>query len=361
MLARKLNLGFLAIAISLIACSSEEPTKQLAENRIPVKVAATKLVALGDQISYSGTVLPIERVRLSTKIMGWLEKQPFAEGEQFSTGDLLIKLRSKDLEAKLAQTKAAVDEATIHFQNAQTNLNRIEALFNEKAASQKELEDIRAAFSSAKARKISAEKTQAQVEELLRYSSILAPFKGAVARKMLEVGDMANPGQPVLEIENTARVKIVAKVPEKDVQNLKTGTPVSVSIEALVSASNGKSPKSQIKRIVPAADPKTRQFEIHVELDNASGDIKSGMFARITLSKSGREGLLVPQNSIVRRGQLEGVFVIDKNKFARLRWIRTGAKWQESIEVLAGLTAADKVIVQPASTLLDGQAVEVVQ
>lgn len=351
----------LFIAIMLFACGDNEETHQAETQKTQVKTAVAKVEALGAQSVYSGTVEALERIQLSTKIMGWLEELPFAEGESFQKGDLLVKLSSKDVAAKVAQAEAGLAEANTHFNNTERNLKRVEALFAEKAAPQKELEDMRAAFASAKARKLAAERMKAEVDELARYASIRAPFAGRVARKMVEIGNMVNPGHPVLEIENADRVKVVAKVSEREVQNLHVGMPVTVSVEAAASASNGSSPKAKITRIVPAADPVSRQFEIQVELKNPDGSIKTGMFARVAVSQSGRVGLVIPESAVFRRGQLQGIFVLNRSNNAQLRWVRVGAKSKAGREILAGLNPGEIVVVNPSPQLLDGQSVEVVQ
>lgn len=351
--------GVLGVAFSFVACGSDDLPEKDVENAVPVKVVIAEIQPLMAQSVYSGTVEPIERVRLSTKIMGWVDRIYYEEGDPFEKDAILVKLRNRDLEAKRAQAGAAIAEAAVHFRNAATNLKRIEALFANKAATQKELDDMRAAFASAEARKSSAEKMKVEVDEILRYASLTAPFSGRVGRKMIQVGEMANPGQPILEIENSDRIKIVAKVPENEIETLREGMPVQILIAAVHAETNGNSMEGVINRIVPAADPMSRQFEIHVVADNPGRRIKSGMFARVVTGKTQGAALLVPTTAVFRRGQLEGIFVVDEESRARLRWIRTGSEYNGLVDVLSGVTAGEQVVVEGASKLLDGQLVKV--
>ncbi|MFQ5708839.1 MAG: efflux RND transporter periplasmic adaptor subunit [bacterium] len=362
MLEKKIKSGFLLLVLPtlfLLSCGDEELPERDLGTAVAVKTAQVEIQPVAETVTYAGTVQPLERVRLSTKIMGWVDQLYVQEGDAVHKGQLLVKLRSGDLEAKRAQAEAAIAEAEAYFVNVQTNLHRVQALYEKKAATKKELDDVRTAFASAKAKKAAAEQMKKQVEELLRYTALTAPFDGVVARKMVEAGDMANPGQPILEVENMSRVKIVVKVPESDIHDLHTGMPVSTIIAASHSGTNGRNYQGTIQQIVPAADPMSRQFEVKVLMDNPGRKIKSGMFARIRIGKTGQNSLLVPKEAVFRRGQLEGLFVVDSDNKAHLRWIRTGRATDDRIEILSGLSPGERVVVKGASTLTDGQNVEV--
>ena len=114
-----------------------------------------------------------------------------------------------------------------------------------------------------------------------------------------------------------------------------------------------------IDQIIPSADPGSHQFEIKVFIQNPDGAIKSGLFARIVISRMLEERLAVPREAVFRRGQLEGVYVVEEDGRAYLRWISTGRAFAERIEVLAGLDPGEVVVISSDSRLKDGQRVEV--
>lgn len=348
-----------AASVFFAACGNGDESAREKTAPVAVKAVRVEISPLRDQSAYSGTVEPIERVRLSTRVPGWVERIPFDEGDAFARGELLVKLRSKDLEAKRSQAEAAIAEANVHFNKAETNLRRIEALFKQNAATQKELDDMQAAFASARSRKIAAEKMKVEVDEMLKYTNMTAPFSGVVARKLLQAGDLANPGQPLLEIENADKVKIIAKVPESEIGTFTSGMKVAVRIQALKIGAEGELSQGVVDKILPAADPVSRQFDIHVVLDNSGGKIRSGMFARILTGGGEDSGLLVPESAVFRRGQLQGVFVVDSAGVARLRWVRAGGRQNGRVNVLSGLNPGEQVVTEGADRLLDGQPVEV--
>ena len=350
----------------LFGCGGDDAQQSGAVQPVVVKTMTAEVQALEHRLTYAGSVEPIERARLATRIMGWVDAIPFAEGTRVQKGAVLVKLRSKDIEAKRAQVEASITEATAHFDNVQKNLQRVESLFAKKAATQKELDDTRTGFASAQSRKLAAEEMKSEVEEMLSYSELRAPFNGVVARKMLDVGDLANPGMPILEVENMDKIKIVAKVPESEIDALTVGISVAVKVSAVRIRSggqaadvgtNGKTITGKIDRIVPAGDPMSRQFEIQVVVDNSGHQIKSGMFARVAVGNTESATLMVPTNAVFRRGQLQGIFVVDSENRARLRWVRTGVTQEGLVEILAGLNPGENVVLDGATSLVDGQAV----
>ncbi len=345
------------VGITALGCSGNDAPQSEAVAPVAVTTVTATVQQLENQLTFAGTVEPIERARLATRIMGWVDAIPFAEGSRVQKGAMLVKLRSKDIEAKRAQVEASIIEATAHFDNMQKNLQRVESLFAKKAATQKELDDIRTAFASAQSRKQAAEEMKAEVEEMLSYTELRAPFNGVIARKMLEVGDLANPGMPILEVENMDKIKIVAKVPESEIDALAVGMSVAVNVKAAEVGTDGKAVTGKIERMVPAADPMSRQFEIHVIVDNREHQIKSGMFARVAIGGAESQTLLVPEAAVFRRGQLQGLFVVDSENRARLRWVRTGVRENGSVEILSGLNAGEQVVTEGIETLLDGQKV----
>lgn len=356
---RFVSLTLIPTAIIWFACGGDPQLANEVENSIAVQVVQAKLKTLPEAQSYSGTVESAENARLATKIIGWIEKIMVAEGEPVKRGQLLVKLRSKDLEARLAQAEAALAEARAHYDNARINLKRIESLYHKQAATRKELDDMRTAFASAKARIEAARQMKAEVQELLQYSRLVAPFDGVVTRKWLEEGDLVNPGQPVLEVESADRFKIVIHVPETDILKFTTGMPVRVQIDAAGIGTNGKFYQARVTRILPSANPLSRQFEVHVQMANTDLPVKSGMFARVVVTLENQTTLLVPEQAIFKRGQLEGLFVVDENQRARLRWVQTGKHRQGDIEILSGLNPGEMVVIASEGKLLDGQKVEV--
>ncbi|HQU73784.1 MAG TPA: efflux RND transporter periplasmic adaptor subunit [Calditrichia bacterium] len=352
-------LKYLSLALLLLvsACGSdEEASRSYTGKTVAVSAITAKSNDQGGGNTYSGSIVAVQSAVLSTRMSGWVEAIPVKEGDRVSKGQVLLRLRNNDLEARLAQTEAGIREAEAHFKNMETNLKRLEALYAQKAATQKEMDDMRTAFVSAESRLTQARQMKREVQENLRYSILKAPFDGQITAKRTNVGDLVNPGQPALAIENAGQVEAVIQIPESDISKLAKGDAVTVTVTSLPGDNRFS---GVISQLVTAADPMSRQFSARILLNNKDGRIKSGMFARVAASSSGNSTIMVPDQALVRRGQLTGLFVINEDQTARLRWVRIGRDNGDMLEVLSGLQDGDRVVSPVPGALYDGMRVEV--
>lgn len=228
----------------------------------------------------------------------------------------------------------------------------MQALYDQKATPKKNLDDARTGHARAQAAVQTAEASLKEIEVTLAYSAVRAPFDGVVTRKMTEAGDMATPGAPLLVVEDPSRMKVVARVSEGAIDALRIGGAAAVEIDA---AGSRRLPCT-VARVVPAADPASRTFDVEVVLDNADGRLRSGAFARLLIESGERRAVLVPKAGLVRQGQLEGVYVADGD-VARLRWVRTGQDYGDRAEVLSGLSGGERIVVSDVDRLRDGDKI----
>jgi RND family efflux transporter MFP subunit len=346
----------LFMVLLLAGCGNNEVARVNSTTTISLKAANVQKINLGSAQSYPATVEPITKVQISTRISGWVATIPVKEGDKVEKGQLLIKLRDNDINAKLLQAEAAISAATTHFNNTQTNLKRIERLFDQNAATQKELDDMKAAFSAAEAQLITAKQQKAEILEMQRYFEIRSPISGVITRKFINSGELATPGVSLLVVEDLHQVKVVSKVPETLFKTLTPGDDVWVKVgEPIAGSVSGK-----INRIIPGADPRSRQFDIEILLDNPGFRIQSGVYATVNFTGSGELGLYIPEVALFNRGQLEGVYLIDDG-IAKLRWVKTGRKIGNMVEILSGLNENEQIVLEPTTGIRDGIPVEVTQ
>ncbi|WP_169304791.1 efflux RND transporter periplasmic adaptor subunit [Chloroherpeton thalassium] len=353
---------FLMVAAGwMTGCGGGETPKVAEDNSAPVPVKTSQVVAetTEEPIIYSATVEAGDRAEIGTKVMGRITGVYVKEGDYVNAGQLLVKISSNDIDAKLGQIEAQIAAATANFENAEKNYNRFEALYAKKAATEKEMDDVRLAYESAKAQKKAAEEMKNEVEELLHYVRITAPFGGVVADKFVDEGDLATPGMPVVVVERASKLKVTASVPESEIGFLSVGMPVKVIMPANSVSKEDLAYDAKISQVVPSADAMSHQFKVKVDMPNVDGSIKPGMFARIAISKTKQKTLLVPKSAVFSRGQLEGIFIVSDNR-ANLRWIRTGREFGEYVEVLSGLDSGEMIVLEKDAPLRDVQKVKVV-
>ena len=324
-----------------------------ATGRVSAVVVAAQLTDIAEIAEASGSTEPWLRVSPGTKIMGRIAHSPARVGARVAAGELLARLESADLEAAVAQARAAAAMAEATLENATANHRRMQTLHAQDSVTDKNLEDATAAWRVAEAGVGVAHANLVAAEVTLGYAEVRSPVSGWLTARMVEAGDMASPGMPLFVIEDLSRIEVVFNVPESVAIGLRPGQAVEVTIGV-----PGASRTATIDRLTVAADRASRTFEVKVVLDNPDGTIKSGMFARAAFTVGSRTALIVPESAIVRRGELDGVFVVGADGRAALRWVKLGRRSGESVEVLSGLAAGERYLVAPPPGTYDGGAVE---
>ncbi len=304
-------------------------------------------------VTATGELEAENAVEVSTRLMGHVLEVLVRVGERVQTGQVLARIDDTDVQARKRQAEAAIAEARAVLENAETNLARFERLYQEKSVSRSQLDDVRTGRDRAAAGLDRAEAALDEVEVQLDYLRIEAPAPGQVTRRLVDPGDMASPGQPLLMLEQTGTMKVRAGLSEKDVDLVAVGKQVTVKISSLEQATY----TVPIARIVPVASSMSRTFDLEAYLPNESGRLKSGMFARVEVPVSSREAVMVPREALHARGQLTGVWIVDEEGTTHLRWIRTGQTIGDQVEVISGLQGGEQLVLRADRPLVEGDKV----
>ncbi len=352
------TIGLAALALSAIACGGGSDRTGAALPEAPEVAAAVETVEIATLPDWTEATASVEawrRVTPGTKILGRVERVPVREGDRVGAGAVLAKLESRDLEAAVAQARAAVAMAVAQFKVAESMRRRMTDLHARGSATTKNLEDAEAGFLVATAGVAQARANVAAAEVMLGYAEVRSPVAGWVVERRVEAGDMASPGMPLFVVDDLSKVKVVVEVPESDVLGLAAGKDAVVAVPVLDREIPGR-----IERMVPGGDPTSRTYEVQIVLANPDGALRSGMFARVRFERGTRDTIAVPSSAIVRRGQLDGVFVLDADGRARIRWIRGRAIPGDPsrFEITSGLGAGERFLPAPPAALADGGRVK---
>jgi len=305
-------------------------------------------------VRVTGAIEPAVRVSPGTKIMGRIESVTVREGDLVSRGQILARIEKRDLDAAVTTAVAAVAMAEANMANAHSQYGRMVDLHRKGSVTDKNLEDATAGFRVAEAAVEQARANLSAAEVTRTYAEIRSPINGFVVRKMAEAGDIASPGRSLFTLEDLAMVKVVLRVPESELVGLSVGSPIRVEVEVLQ-----RTWEAKITRIIPAADPAGRTYDVQVDLPNPEGSLWSGMFARGSFERGVRSVLLVPESAVVRRGQLDGLFIVGGDAVARLRWIRPGQVADGKVEIISGLSAGERFLLSPPAGFVDATPVQV--
>ncbi len=308
-------------------------------------------------ISISGKIEALQTAQISTRLMGTITRIYVKAGDRVRRGQVLATISSQDIVAKRAQTSAAIAEAEANVKNAQKDFDRFTNLYNKQSASAKELDNVTLQYNAAKARLEAASQMRNEVNALISYSSLTAPFDGVVTQRMADEGNMANPGMPLLVVEQNTALQVSTTVSENQVGLLKKGGTARVDIKSI-----GKTIQCQVSEISPSSQLTGGQYEIKLSIpEKEKKDLYAGMYVNVFIPVSqpaaqpqSTGAILVPSSSLLQNDQLTGLYTISSNNTAILRWVRTGKTFGDQTEILSGLAAGEKYIVNAEGKLYNG-------
>lgn len=358
---------FLALISAILICGackdkikpgSVEPRRKEVSGVATVIVAPTVVDSFAET---SGTVKANNVSVISSRLMGTVIKVTAREGDKVNAGDTLIIIDDSDMTQKVAAAAAGFKEAQKALEAAQKNSElaeitrrRYAGLLEEKVISQQEFDEIetnrKVALIEYERAQQAVERARAMEEEARVYhgfTRIKAPYRGCVTAKKIDEGTMAVPGVPLMVVEDTSRFKIDVPVDERFHKNLSVGMAVSVIV-----VSTNDERQGTVARIAPAVDPSTHSFNTEIALKGAC--LKTGLFAKVLIPVGKKEAILVPKKSVIEKGQLTGVYTVDKKRVISYTLVKTGKLYGDQAEVLSGLGKGDRIIVDGVERAVDG-------
>lgn len=346
----------LALAFFLVsACSGKSGTPPSELKRKPVSGVTVAAVEKSDVMEYaetSATVRAKTHSVISGRIMGSVTGVSVREGDAVKAGQILITIDDRDIGYRVSAAEKAAESASLNRALQEITLARYRNLFEQKAISRHEYDQIETQKKVADSEHERALASLAEAKTMLGFTRITAPFSGTVVEKKTEPGSMSIPGMPLLALEDGSSYTANADVGESSGGQIKKGDIVPVFIEALNARLSGK-----ITSVVPAADPATKTFPVKAEI-SAPG-LKSGLSAKILIPSGRKTILAVPEKAVVTRGQLTGLYVVDDKGVVAYRLVRTGKKYPSGIEIVSGVKPGERIIFSGVENAVDGGIVSV--
>ncbi len=320
---------------------------------------SAKIETVTEYYDAVGTVQPRTQARIEAQVSGQVTDVRVNAGDTVTAGELLITLDDRQMQARLAQAaqslksasaqkeqaRQAVNAAEAAFAEAESAYQRIKNFFESDAATEQDLEQVRSKYLQAKAALKRARDgfsgTAAGVrmaEEMVKeakiglgYTKIKAPAGGEVLKRLVDPGDLAMPGKPLLVLKTAGGLRLEAYVRESLVQRVKTGARLNVELVTLQ-----KTVESEVEELIPYADPQTRTFLVKTRLPDLPG-LYPGMYGKLRIPYKQVELVLIPKDAVDEVGQLELVMVKTDAGWKR-RYIKTGNIYGDKVEVLSGLS-----------------------
>jgi multidrug efflux pump subunit AcrA (membrane-fusion protein) len=384
----------------IISCAKKQQTSTPATIVQGVKVNVAKTTSVDDFYEAVGTVRARNSSVIAARIMGNIIKLHVREGDRVHAGQSLVEIENREAGTQIAKAQAGVRESTEALDEVRRNIraaesakagaqanqklarstfNRYQTLFQRQSVSPQEFDEVRTKLEIATAESERADRmlqaARSKQDQMLAridranadvsgariyagYSRLVSPINGVVVSKQADVGTMAMPGTPLLTIENDSSYELELAVEESQLSKIHLHDQARVEIEAV----GAKELTCSVVEIVPAADPNSRSYTVKVALPNIAGaQLRSGLYGKARFISGQRQALAIPQKAVTQRGQLTSVFVVDQSGVARMRLIKTGKSFGDSIEVLSGLMDGEQIVVDAPSWLQDGVRVRETQ
>lgn len=356
------------ISLSALGCNSVAPERSAPVETVRARIVESRQEQAAVTVKASGSLHAREAATLSAQVVGRVQRVLVREGDSVGAGQTLIVLDDATLKSAAEQAEAAVKAAENQQAAAQTNadlaastLARYRQLQSQKSVSPQEMDEITRKAEAANAQvealraQVGAMKAQqAGSRAMLSYTRIVAPFAGAVTARMVDPGALASPGVPLLQIDSAGPLQMQTTIAESTLPFVRRGMKIGVSIDSAPTVD----PAGVVSEIVPAADASSHTFLIKIDLP-LSKELRAGMYASAEIPTGTKQAVLAARSAIVLRGSLACAYVLDANNIAQLRYVTLGASHGDSVEVLSGIAASERLVDNPADRDLAGKRIEV--
>jgi len=307
-----------------------------------------------------GTVISKERLKVASRITGFIEKITVDEGDIVKPGDTLVEIDNAQIEAAIKGAEAAVLAAKADLLDAKGDVKRIKKLVKSKTLAEDDLRNAEVRQAQAKATLATAEAELVAKREERRYSHITSPVHAQVRDRLRDPGDLAAAGEPILQLDVLGDMELEVYIPSTSISNISIGQSVNVKVkscdELLI---------ARVTSIVRAADEVTRRYKVRLLLP-PDENLTPGQFGEARFISGSENVIVVPVSAITERAGIEGVFVKDGSNKLYFRSVRLGKSWRLDLqqqdssqpvrEVLAGLDVDTLVVTNPSALLREGDS-----
>mgnify|MGYP006284230755 CR=1 FL=1 len=352
----------------MVGCSQSSGEAE-EQTKVPVTVAKVERGSVEQSLTYQGDIQAEVAVKVFSKIPDRIEEFYVDDGDVVKKGQPIAKIFATTIEQGARQAEAGLNALRAQESNLRVEYERAERLYNEGAMSKQQFDTIETQYKAIQAQVNQAEAGLKCAQSSYQDATVTAPIPGIIGKRYLEVGDMASPGMPLVEIVQMDRVKTIFDVTETDLGKLELGQTAKVTVKSYPEeVFEGK-----VIEISPILDPMTRMATVEVLVDNNGGKLKPGMFADITVITGVLKDVInVPRYATLENTSLQriggrdevvrkySVFVVEDG-MALQRELDVNYVNHINIAVDGGVSVGDSLIIEGQNNLRDSIAVTIIQ
>src|SRR5688572_2450202 len=332
-----------ASAALLVACGKPEPaTPTPAPGTLESVVLEPQKAPLERRLD--GKIEAVNQGTVAAQTAGRVTEIMYDVNDFVPAGAVIMRIRATEQRAGLLQAQASLREATAREIEAQQRYERVVSMFEKKLVAKAALDEAAANCDATRAQLEAARAALQRAQEGLSYTEIRAPYAGIVTRRHVQLGETVTPGMPLMSGLSLQFLRVTVDVPQSIVEQVRHIRRAAVYVD-------GRRIEATKLTIFPEAAGASNTFRARLELPENSTDLYPGMFVKVAFVIGEAQRLLVPAASVVERGDVTAVYVIDEGGRVSLRQIRPGHRFDDKIEVLAGLAAQERIATDPLAAM----------
>jgi RND family efflux transporter MFP subunit len=328
-----------------------------------VSVVVPKPATPAQEIILPGNVQPFITSPIYSRTNGYLKNWYYDIGAHVKQGQLLAVIETPEVDQQLQQARSNLLTAKANLELASITKTRYQGLLKSNAVSQ---QDVDNAVGTYNANKAIVEADQAAVDQfaaLVSFEKIYAPFDGVVTARNTDIGDLINSGSSggvktdLFHIAQTGKLRVYVNVPEEYSQGIKDG----MTADLVLAEFPGRKFQGKLVRTSDAINITTRTLLVEIDVDNPLGTLLTGSYAEVHLAVPTQAStFLIPVNTLIFRSEGLHVGIVKDGKVA-LTAVTPGHDFGNQIEIVFGLKPHDQIIINPPDSIVEGQAVQIVQ
>ena len=291
------------------------------------RTVTAKVVPVPSPVEVVGTVASEQYVNLSARLPAAVQAMAVAAGEAVTNGQVLATLDDRDLREQLAGAESLLRQAAAEYDRTLQLFSRAATTDQARLAALTQLEAARARVQ--------------QMQVMLSYTVITAPFGGIIADRRLEAGDLAAPGMILMSMYDSRRMRFEVPVPVRLLSRFALNREIVVSLDGLE-----QSAKGVVTEIVSEVDPLSRSRKVKIRLNSSGVQLMPGTYGHIRVEGDSHDAVWVPSSVLYRIGQQELVQVVEGERVIR-RVVKTGVIQDDQVEVLSGLSDGEVILAEP--------------
>jgi RND family efflux transporter MFP subunit len=348
---RLISLLIMIAALIFAGCGHEAETHSAKPETITAATMMVKSEVSPREVEVYGTVHAGKEATLISRATGPVVRILVGAGDVVKKGDVLIELEQQMSGGQLAQAQGALSQAKAALAVTDKNYKRFQALYEKNACSELELDMARMQYEQASGAVEQASGAVQTASSVADEAKVRAPFDVVVVQTLIDVGDLAAPGRPLIQVHSNEGREFVMQIRASLVDHLRIGDEIKIRLtnpERVVDA--------VISEVAGGADPATHTFLTKAVLKN--DDVRAGVAGHAFIHSAAEKKLLVPASAIYRTGGLELASIVDKEGHAHTRAVTTRVTSDGMIEILSGLSGGERVVINRTGPISEGTIIE---